>query len=63
METSQNLILVLDRIRPGNLRDFLVASEVQTLPLAAVMRMMHGITSGLSYLHGENKDEVVIAHR
>lgn len=34
-----------------------------TIKIVDVLRICSGIASGLSYLHGENRDEVVIAHR
>jgi len=57
---SANLILVLQRINPGTLRDALSASFL-TLP--QTIKLMRGIAKGMSFLHGENKDGVIIAHR
>ncbi|CAL8068278.1 unnamed protein product [Orchesella dallaii] len=74
---TTHLILVLDKICPGNLREYLQSvatpstsdgdengeENASVLKLADVLRICSGISSGLSYLHGENRDEIVIAHR
>lgn len=78
---TTHLILVLDKICPGSLRDYLQSitmsgsggavaeNEIEmnlgetVFKVQDVLRICSGIASGLSYLHGENKDEIVIAHR
>lgn len=77
MGPTTHLILVLDKICPGNLREYLQSitgagdttqeegenENDSVLKIMDVLRISSGIASGLSYLHGENRDEIVIVHR
>jgi bone morphogenetic protein receptor type-2 len=60
--SSTSLILILDRISPGNLRDFL-SDDDTSIDLPKTLKILKGLAAGLSFLHGENNDGVIIAHR
>jgi bone morphogenetic protein receptor type-2 len=62
--TSVNMLLVLERVQPGNLREFLSrVGEDSPLDIEKAAKIMRGVASGISFLHGDNKDDLVIAHR
>jgi len=61
LDMSDSLVLALTRIKPGCLRDFL--STETNLDGRAALKIMKDVATGLSFLHGNNNQKLVIAHR